>query len=67
MVYYLKCTLAEAVQVVQTLLAAGPLRLEEGCGPSEGLVQAAGCKYGLGTSLVFQTAVGVGKAPTSST
>lgn len=37
------------------------VRLEEGCGPSEGLVQETGYMYELGTGLVFQTAVGVGK------
>lgn len=53
--------------MAQTLLAAGSsVRLKEGCGPSEGLVQEAGYMYDLRTGLVFQTAAGVGKAPTSS-
>lgn len=53
--------------MAHTLLAAGSsVRLEEGCGPSEGLVQEAGYMYDLCTGLVFQTAAGVGKAPTSS-
>lgn len=42
------------------------VRLEEGCGPSEDLVQEAGYMYGLRTGVVFQTAVGVGKALPSS-
>lgn len=34
------------------------MRLEEGCRPSEGLVQVAGYMYGLSTSWEFQTVVG---------